>query len=223
MSGVAQCAAIHQYKVCQTDSCSGAAILAGIQNAIADQVDVVNFSISGGTSPWNDNDRNFLDMINAGIFVAAAAGNLQSGETDPTSKVNHLGPWMTTVAASTQDEVLSPILAVVGPGTPPAEISAIPLTPGSTTVGAPTLAGNPIKSYPANLAGCTDHGGFPAGTFTGAIAVVRRGASEQGGTACSFTEKITNAANAGAIMVVVANNQVGSISMERLIELGRKA
>lgn len=214
MSGVAPCAAIHQYKVCATDSCSGAAILAGIQNAIADQVDVVNFSISGGTNPWSDNDRNFLDMINAGIFVAAAAGNLQSGETDPTSKVNHLGPWMMTVAASTQDEVLAPILSVVGPGTPPAEIGAIPLVPGSTTVGAPTFDDKPIKSYPANLAACSDHGGIPAGTFTGAIAVVRRGPTEVGGTACSFTEKITNAANAGAVMVVVANNAVGSINMD---------
>ena len=214
MSGVAPCAAIHQYKVCATDSCSGAAILAGIQNAIADQVDVVNFSISGGTSPWNDNDRNFLDMVNAGIFVAAAAGNLQTGETDPTSKVNHLGPWMMTVAASTQDEVLAPILSVVGPGTPPAEVGAIPLVPGNTTVGAPTFDDKPIKSYPANLAACTDGGGIPAGTFTGAIAVVRRGATEAGGTACSFTEKITNAANAGAVMVVVANNQVGSINMD---------
>ena len=43
---------------------------------------------------------------------------------------------------------------------------------------------------------------------------MRRGPTEVGGTACSFTEKITNAANAGAIMVVVANNQVGSISMD---------
>ena len=216
MSGVAPCAGVHQYKVCQTNTCSGAAILAGIQNAIADQVDVVNFSISGGTNPWSpaDNDRNFLDMINAGIFVAAAAGNLQTGETDPTSKVNHLGPWMTTVAASTQDEVLSPILSVVGPGTPPAEIAAIPLTPGSTTVGAPALDDSPIKSYPANLAACTDHGGIPAHTFDGAIAVLRRGPSEQGGTACSFTEKITNAFNAGAILVVVANNQAGTIAMD---------
>ena len=214
MSGVAPCAAIHQYKVCETDSCSGAAILAAVQNAIADQVDVANFSISGGTSPWNDNDRNFLDMVNADIFVAAAAGNLQAGETDPTGKVNHLGPWVTTVAASTQDEVLSPILATVGPGTPPADIGAIPLTPGSTTVGAPTLNDSPIKSYPQNLAACTDHGGIPAHTFDGAVALVRRGATEAGGTACSFTEKITNAFNAGAIMVVVANNQAGTVSMD---------
>jgi subtilisin family serine protease len=213
MSGVAPCAAIHQYKVCQTDSCSGAAILAGIQNAIADQVDVVNFSISGGTSPWNDNDRNFLDMVNAGIFVAAAAGNLQTGETDPTSKVNHLGPWMMTVAASTQDEVLAPILSVVGPGSPPDTIGAIPLVPGSTTTGAPTYDDKPIKSYPQNLAACTAGGGIPTGTFTGAIALVRRGASATG-DACSFTEKITNAANAGAVMVVVANNQVGALNMD---------
>jgi subtilisin family serine protease len=215
MSGVAPCAAIYQYKVCATNSCSGAAILAGVQNAIADQVDVVNFSISGGTDPWSDNDRNFLDMVNADIFVAAAAGNLQTGETDPTSKVNHLGPWVTTVAASSQDEVLSPILAVVGPGTPPATLSAIPLTPSNTTT-APTPAydDKPIKSYPDNLAACSDHGGIPPHTFDGAIALVRRGPTEVGGTACSFVEKVTNAANAGAVMVIVANNQPGPISMD---------
>jgi len=215
MSGVAPCAAIYQYKVCATNSCSGAAILAGIQNAISDQVDVVNFSISGGTDPWNDTDRNFLDMVNADIFVAAAAGNLQTGETDPTSKVNHLGPWVATVAASSQDEVLSPILAVVGPGTPPDTLAAIPLTPSNTTTGpTPAYDDKPIKSYPQNLAACTDHGGIPAHTFDGAIALVRRGASEDGGTPCSFVEKVTNATNAGAIMVIVANNQPGPISMD---------
>ena len=215
MSGVAPCAAIHQYKVCQTNTCSGSAILAGIQNAIADQVDVVNFSISGGTSPWSDTDRNFLDMMNADIFVAAAAGNLQTGETDPTSKVNHLGPWVMTVAASSQDEVLSPVLSVVGPGTPPATISAIPLTPSNTTTGtAPTLDGYSIKSYPANIAACTATGGVPAHTFDNSVALVRRGASVAGGTACSFTEKVTNAFNAGATMVVVANNQPGPITMD---------
>jgi subtilisin family serine protease len=212
MSGVAPCATVYQYKVCATDTCSGASILAGIQNAITDQVDVINFSISGGTSPWNDNDRDFLDMVNADIFVAAAAGNLQSGETDPTGRVNHRGPWVISVAASTQDEVLSPVLQVVGPGTPPPEVAAIPLTPSDTTTSTPPLSGTPIKSYPANLAGCTDGGGIPPGTFTGAIAVLRRGPTNEGGTACSFSEKSINAANAGAIAAVIANNVVGTIS-----------
>jgi subtilisin family serine protease len=212
MSGVAPCATLYHYKVCATNSCSGAAILAGIQNAITDQVDVINFSISGGTSPWNDNDRDFLDMVNADVFVAAAAGNLQTGETDPTGKVNHRGPWVMTVAASTQDEVLSPVLQVVGPGTPPPEVAAIPLTPSDTTTSTPPLSDTPIKSYPPNLAGCTDGGGIPPGTFTGAIAVMRRGATNPGGTACTFSEKSINAANAGAIAVVIANNVVGTIS-----------
>ncbi|MFI4970193.1 MAG: S8 family serine peptidase [Lysobacterales bacterium] len=209
MSGVAPCAQIYHYKVCQTNSCAGADILAGIENAIADQVKVLNFSISGGTSPWNDNDRNFLDAVNANVFVAAAAGNLQTGETDPTGKVNHLGPWVMTVAASTQDEFLGPQLAVTGPGTPPADITGIALNPGSTTVPANTtdMSGQQLRSYAANVPACTASGGIPAGTFAGSIAVLQRGT-------CSFTEKITNATNAGAIMVIIANNVVGTINMD---------
>jgi subtilisin family serine protease len=209
MSGVAPCAAIHHYKVCQTNSCGGADILAGIQNAIADQVDVLNFSISGGTSPWSDNDRNFLDAVNADVFVAAAAGNNSS--TDPTviGMVNHRGPWVITVAASTQDEIIGPQLAIDGPGSPPAGLDHIPLNPGNTTVTANTtdLSAFPILSYPTNIEGCTDSGGFPADYFAGTIALIRRGT-------CPFTEKITNAYNAGATMVVIGNNQAGSINMD---------
>jgi len=208
MSGVAPCAAIRHYKVCQTNSCAGADILAGVENAIADQVDVLNFSISGGTDPWNDNDRDFLDAVNADVFVAAAAGNLQTGETDPHGLVNHLGPWVITVAASTQDQVIGPQAAAVGPGTPPVGLSNIILTPGSTTLVGATVnfASMPVLSYPTNVIGCTASGGFPAHYFDGAVALVRRGT-------CSFSEKITNAAASGATMVLVGNNQAGTINM----------
>ena len=209
MSGVAPCAAINHYKVCQTNSCGGADIVAGIENAIIDGADVLNFSISGGTSPWADNDRRFLDAVEADILVAASAGN--NSQADPTvvGRVNHRGPWVLTVAASTQDELIGPSLSAVGPGTPAPEVQNIPLTPGSTTPASstPTYAGEPMKTYPTNIEGCTDSGGIPAGTFTDSIAVVRRGT-------CTFTEKITNAFGAGAEMVVIANNQAGSISMD---------
>ena len=66
-------------------------------------VDVMNFSISGGTSPWTDNDRRFLDLVNAGIVVAASAGNTSAGIPNPVGNVNHRGPWVMTVAASTKD------------------------------------------------------------------------------------------------------------------------
>ncbi|MGA8277844.1 MAG: S8 family serine peptidase [Rhodanobacteraceae bacterium] len=209
MSGVAPCAYLYSYKVCQTTNCGGADIAAGIENAITDQVDVLNFSISGGTSPWNDNDRDFLDAMNAGVFVAAAAGNLQAGETDPVGKVNHRGPWLLSVAASTQDEIIGPNLSVTGPGTPPPETVGVPLNPGSTTPASstPTLTDHPIRSYSPNPEACTASGGIPAGTFTGAIAMLRRGT-------CTFTEKITNAANAGADLVVIGNNVPGTVNMD---------
>ena len=48
---------------------------------------------------------------------------------------------------------------------------------------------------------------FPANFFSGAVALIRRGN-------CTFTEKITNAFNAGAAMVVIRNNQPGTVNMD---------
>ncbi len=209
MSGIAPCAAIISYKVCQTSSCGGSDILAGIQNAIGDGVDVINFSISGGTSPWNDNDRDFLNAVNADVFVAASAGNTNESITNPVGQVNHRGPWVMSVAASTQDLIIGPSLSLTWPGTPPAAAVGVPLNPGSTTLASatPTLTGTPLRIYPNNIGGCTADGGFRGGYFVGAVAVVQRGV-------CPFTEKISNAVNAGATMVVIANNQPGSINMD---------
>ena len=92
ISGVAPCAAVRTYKGCQTTSCAGADLLASINNAIADGVDVINYSISGGNSPWSDLDRNFLDAVGAGIVVAASAGNTSASIPDPVGQVNHNGP-----------------------------------------------------------------------------------------------------------------------------------
>ena len=107
ISGVAPCAKVRTYKVCATNSCSGTAITAAIQEAIVDQVDVLNYSISGGRSPWTDADRLFLDAINADIFVAASAGNTNATIANPVGQVNHRGPWMMSVANSTHDRVVA--------------------------------------------------------------------------------------------------------------------
>jgi len=66
----------------------------------ADGVDVINYSISGNATSFVDPASvAFLFAADAGVFVAASAGN--SGPS--VSTVNHGGPWLTTVAAGTHN------------------------------------------------------------------------------------------------------------------------
>jgi subtilisin family serine protease len=214
MSGVAPCATVYSYKVAAADgSLPSSAINAAIEAIVTDGVDVANFSIGptcGGGSPWNDSDRDFLEAINNDIFVAASAGNTRTACPSPVGRVSHTGPWMTTVAASTQDQTIGQgTFEVTGPEPVPALIQSFGGTMGNTTdLGqVQDLTGYPMRTYPTNIAGCTATGGFPANYFQGAIAVIRRGATPPATTACSFTEKINNAAAAGAVLVVIANNK----------------
>lgn len=206
LSGVAPCASLRTYKVCPGSTCPGADIIGGVDSAIADGVDVINFSISGGTSPWNDNDRNFLDALNADILVAASAGNTRAETPNPVGNVNHRGPWVMTVAASTQDVNIGAGLSATGPGTPPANTQNILTQTGSNTPAVVPFASSEIRYNAANPVGCTATGGFPAGFFAGSVALIPRGA-------CSFAEKVTNAGNAGATAAFIYNNTFGTINM----------
>lgn len=223
MSGVAPCATVYSYRVSNASGdLPDSAINAAIEAIVTDGVDVANFSIGptcGGGSPWSasDSDRDFLEAINADVFVAASAGNTRTACPDPVGKVSHLGPWMLTVAASTQDQALGQgTFEVTGPGTVPTLIQSFGGTKGSTTDmdQVNDLTGQPLRTYPANIAGCTATGGFPANYFQGAIAVIRRGATPPATAACNFSEKINNAMNAGATMVIVANNKNDTQGMD---------
>jgi subtilisin family serine protease len=75
-------------------------LVAAIDQAVADGVDVINYSISGTTTNFLDPVQvAFLFAADAGVFVACSAGN--SGPT--TGTVAHPGPWLTTVAAGTHN------------------------------------------------------------------------------------------------------------------------
>ena len=75
-------------------------LVAAIDQAVADGVDVINYSISGTSTNFRDPvEISFLYAAAAGIFVAESAGN--SGPT--TATVAHPGPWTTTVAAGTHN------------------------------------------------------------------------------------------------------------------------
>ena len=104
VSGIAPRARIAAYKVCwetgEGGSCFTTDSVAAIDQAVADGVDVINFSISGSRTNFRDPvEIAFLFAADAGVFVAASAGN--SGPASST--VAHPGPWLTTVAAGTHN------------------------------------------------------------------------------------------------------------------------
>lgn len=107
ISGMAPQARISVYKACwDTSATSGGCfttdLLAAIDTAVADGVDVINYSISGSQTSFVDSvELAFFRAASAGVFVAASAGNSGPG----SSTVAHNSPWITTVAASTHDRV----------------------------------------------------------------------------------------------------------------------
>jgi hypothetical protein len=105
INGIAPRARIAAYKVCwqvdpDTGSCAQSDSVAAIDQAVADGVDVINFSVGGSRTSFLDSvEVAFLFAADAGVFVATSAGN--SGPDEST--VAHPGPWLTTVAAGTHD------------------------------------------------------------------------------------------------------------------------
>lgn len=111
-SGVAPRANLISYRVCfigepagiDTGGCSGSAILAAIDQAIADGVDVINYSIgSNPSNPWSNGSisRAFLNARDAGIFVATSAGNEGPNEATVGSPAN--APWIVAVGYATHN------------------------------------------------------------------------------------------------------------------------
>ncbi|MFX0537915.1 cell wall-binding repeat-containing protein [Ornithinimicrobium sp. Y1847] len=110
-SGMAPAAHIAVYKgLWQTEGGGGSGstsgLLAAVNDAVADGVDVINYSVSGSSEYVVDSiELAFLDAADAGVFVSASAGN--SGDTVGTSSVAHNSPWVMTVGASTHDRNVS--------------------------------------------------------------------------------------------------------------------
>ncbi len=114
VSGVAPNANIVSYRVCHRENpdepdagtCAGSWILAAIDQAIADGVDVINYSLgSEAFDPWFSADAlTFLNAVNAGIFIAVSAGNSGPDASTVGSPAN--APWLTAVGAATHDRQL---------------------------------------------------------------------------------------------------------------------
>ncbi|XP_065872051.1 cucumisin-like isoform X1 [Euphorbia lathyris] len=90
------------YKVCWSDGCWDADILAAFDDAIADGVDIISISVG-----WNSARFYFDDSIAIGAFHAMRKGILTSasaGNDGPDYQtVRNFAPWFVSVAASTMD------------------------------------------------------------------------------------------------------------------------
>jgi subtilisin family serine protease len=130
LSGVAPHASVIAYDVCAPSPvlCGEDDTMAAVEQAIKDQATlksrwgtafkgmVLNFSIGGSNdSPYEDPaEMAFLNAVEAGIYVSAAGGNggpanaIAPDPADaPQYQVQHLGPWLATLAAATHDGAFS--------------------------------------------------------------------------------------------------------------------
>lgn len=99
--GMATRARLAVYKVCWIGGCFSTDILAAIDKAIDDNVNVLSMSLGGGGSDY------FRDSVAIGAFAAMEKGILVScsaGNAGPSSfSLSNVAPWITTVGAGTLD------------------------------------------------------------------------------------------------------------------------
>ncbi|WP_263731734.1 S8 family serine peptidase [Cellulomonas sp. SG140] len=192
VAGMAPGASVIAYKVCAVAGCYQSDSVAAVQQAILDGVDVINYSISGGTSAYTDPvELAFLDAYEAGISVNASAGN--DGPTAGTA--NHAGPWVTTVGASTSDRAFASVLHLTAADGATYTKQGATLTTGVTD--APVVLAADVPGYTGGQY-CLKP--FAAGSLTGKVVVCERGGGGGG-----RVEKGYFASQGGAAGMVLYN------------------
>ncbi|MFQ5859476.1 MAG: S8 family serine peptidase, partial [Anaerolineae bacterium] len=200
ISGIAPRAHVAVYKVCGPfgkNPCTNPDVLAAINKAVADGVDIINLSLGGkAADPWDDElSLALLNTRDAGVFVAAAAGN--AGPKRSTVGSPAISPWVASVGASTTPRVFANTLDVTGPGDVPAELTGLAVLSGDGPSITDTIGPAEItysgQVDTENLEGCSP---FPDGAFGNSIAALPMGGK------CTFTKQVENVTAAGAIAVV---------------------
>ena len=194
-SGVAPRALLGNYNVFpgRVASARSEDILNALEAAYADGFDVANMSLGGDSSGIDDLLAAGVDDLDiANMVVAVAAGN--SGPGHETIQSPGKAARALTAGASTVPHFIGAPLTFGG--------NTLGLAIGEfATVDADFTAPLGIVAGSVNGLGiaCT---ALPAGSLSGDIAVVSRGA-------CTFSTKIRNAQAAGAAAAVVVNNVAG--------------
>jgi subtilisin family serine protease len=226
LSGVAPRAWIGSYRVFTVPTPVGNVantpeIIAAFEAAVADGMDVVNFS-GGGAQSEPENDALVDAVANvaaAGVIPVISAGNDRDDFGFGTAGAPGTSPEAISVAATSNTHVFSPGLRVTAAGRP-ATLALVPFQPASgsmtpaswsatarTLVDVGTITGTDSKPVDRRLcgAGGDPNGGpstLPGASLDGVIALAVRGT-------CTFVSKARRARAAGAIGLVLADNRAG--------------
>ena len=101
VSGIAPDAHVVAYSACGNLGCFGGDLALAIDTAVADGVDVINYSIGSDTPGLiGADDIAFLFAADVGVFVSTSAGNAGPGAGTVGAPASV--PWVTTVGASLQ-------------------------------------------------------------------------------------------------------------------------
>ena len=213
IEGIAPRARIAVYKACwlrpgtTRASCNTSDLANAIDMAVADGVDVINYSVGSTmrevTAP---DDLALLNATKAGVIAVVAAGN--EGPNLATIGSPAGGPWVLTAGASTRTgnasqqaiEIVSPP-SVAGPIASREALFTQPLDESGAIEGRLVLADDGDASLPGGATGNTSDGCQPLvnrSEVSGNIALLQR-------SGCLFVDMLDNAADAGAVAAIVYN------------------
>jgi subtilisin family serine protease len=202
ISGMAPRARIASYKICwagpelEDNGCWYGDAMAAIDQAVADGVDVINYSIGGPETSFATPDSiAFLTASSAGVWVATSAGN--AGPNPQTLGTPAGAPWVTSVGATQDDEVFHfpTALEVSAPDSLVGEYAGEEGIGGVTLASVGGVTSTVVPGTPAD--GCEAL--TNADAINGNIALIMRGT-------CYFINKYHNAAAAGAKAIVIYND-----------------
>jgi subtilisin family serine protease len=204
-SGMAPGAKVAAYKVCWEGKpgidpgCFNSDSVAAINDAVLDGVDVINYSIGGGSESdvLDTVEQAFRGASNAGVFVAASAGNSGPG----ASTFDHPSPWLTTVAAATHRRSFQAVelgngARYVGASTTP------PLTTATRLV--TSVSVKAASATDANAALCAA-GSLDPAKAAGKVVLCDRGVVDR-------IEKSFEVQRAGGVGMVMTNTSANSIN-----------
>ncbi|MFV0462828.1 MAG: S8 family serine peptidase [Nostocoides sp.] len=193
VSGIAPRAQVIAYKALGDAGGYTSDLAAAIDQAVADGVDVINYSIGGGAQVVSADTIAFLYASSAGVFTSVSAGN--SGPSAQTIGGPADVPWVTAVGATTHPTFYQGKIEL-GSGRNKAVFTGASITRGSRTSGVIDGA-NAAKAGAADANLCLA-GSLDPAKVNGKIVLCGRGKNGR-------IEKSFAVASAGGVGMVLYN------------------